>query len=54
MDRVTLRRLEDCDISMFKKWLYKEHVAKWYTEPTDWLELLYNLKLKIKLLEIHY
>lgn len=37
MDRVFLRKLEDSDIGMFKKWLYREHVAKWYTEPMDWL-----------------
>lgn len=37
MDGIILRKLEDCDISMFQKWLYSEHVAKWYTEPMDWL-----------------
>lgn len=37
MDRVSLRKLEDCDISMLKNWLYRDHVAKWYTEPMDWL-----------------
>lgn len=28
---------ELCDIGILKKWLYSEHVAKWYTEPEDWL-----------------
>lgn len=37
MDRVSLRKLEDCDISMLKNWLYRDHVAKWYTEPMDWI-----------------
>lgn len=42
MDRVLLRKLEEDDISMFKKWLYCEHVAKWYTEPMDWLYEISN------------
>ena len=42
MDRITLRRLEDCDISMIKKWLYTKHVSKWYTEPIDWLNEIIN------------
>ena len=42
MDRVILRKLEDGDISMLKKWLYSEHVAKWYTEPMDWINEISN------------
>ena len=37
MNSIILRKLEDDDISIFKKWLYSEHVARWYTEPMDWL-----------------
>lgn len=46
MDRVFLRKLEDSDISIFKKWLYCEHVAKWYTEPMDWLDEILNRNTK--------
>ncbi len=42
MNRVSLRKLKDCDISMIEKWMYKEHVAKWYTEPIDWLHEIMN------------
>lgn len=38
MNRVFLRKLEDSDIDTFQKWVYSEHVAKWYTEPLEWLD----------------
>lgn len=38
MNRVELRVFEDKDLSLFKQWLYKGHVAKWYTEPEDWID----------------
>ena len=38
MEDIFLRKLEDNDINIFKKWLYSEHVAKWYTEPDCWLD----------------
>lgn len=25
------------DLTIFKKWLYTPHVAKWYHEPLDWI-----------------
>ena len=37
MNRVDLRVFEDKDLGLFKQWLYNEHVAKWYTEPNDWI-----------------
>lgn len=37
MSRVKLRVFEDKDLDIFKQWLYKEHVAKWYTEPNSWI-----------------
>lgn len=37
-----LRKLEDSDIGMFKEWLYREHVAKWYTNPSGWLNEVAN------------
>lgn len=38
MNRVNLRMFEESDISIFKQWLYREHVAKWYKKPDDWLD----------------
>lgn len=37
MDGILLRKLEEKDIELFKKWVYREHVAKWYKEPEEWL-----------------
>ena len=42
MNRISLKRLENCYISILKKWLYNEHVAKWYTEPKAWLNEIEN------------
>ena len=35
---IVLRKLEDGDLPLFKKWLYLPHVAAWYHDPLDWLE----------------
>lgn len=35
---IQLRVFTDCDLELFKKWLYTPHVAAWYHEPLDWLE----------------
>ena len=37
MEKIFLREFEDYDVNTFHKWLYCEHIAKWYTEPMDWL-----------------
>lgn len=37
MKILQLRPLEDKDISLFRGWLCKEHVGRWYTEPEEWL-----------------
>ncbi|MBE6023440.1 MAG: acetyltransferase [Cellulosilyticum sp.] len=37
MNKVKLRAFKDQDLSLFKQWLNKEHVAQWYTEPDDWI-----------------
>lgn len=42
MDSIILRKFEDNDRNMFKEWLYSEHVAKWYTEPVEWLNEIAN------------
>ncbi len=36
-NQISIRKLVDEDIPMFKKWLYVPHVAKWYHEPLDWI-----------------
>ncbi len=33
-----LRAFEDKDIDLFREWLYREHVAKWYIHPDSWLD----------------
>ena len=37
MEKIFLREFEDYDVNSFHKWLYCEHIAKWYTEPEYWL-----------------
>lgn len=32
-----LRRLENEDVVIVKKWLEKEYVAKWFGDPSEWL-----------------
>lgn len=34
---VSLRRMNITDLTLFKKWLYTSHVAKWYHDPLDWV-----------------
>jgi len=34
---MTLRPFQQTDIPLFRRWLKLPHVAKWYTEPEDWL-----------------
>lgn len=36
--QLTLRKFRDADKALFQKWLFADHVAKWYTHPLDWLE----------------
>lgn len=37
MYNVELRKFKSCDIELFKKWVYKDYVAKWYEQPLDWI-----------------
>ncbi|MDU1892886.1 MAG: GNAT family N-acetyltransferase [Dysgonomonas sp.] len=32
-----LRAIEDSDIELLSKWLYKDYILKWYHEPEEWL-----------------
>ena len=38
MKELKLREFRDEDILLFKKWLYSQHVLKWYEEPLDWIK----------------
>ncbi len=33
-----LKPIEDEDIPLFEKWLYKEYILKWYHEPEEWIK----------------
>ena len=35
---IQLRKMEQTDLPVFKKWLYMPHVAKWYHDPLDWIK----------------
>ncbi|MGC6768562.1 GNAT family N-acetyltransferase [Enterococcus sp. LJL51] len=34
---LSLRPFTDEDICLFESWMKKEHVARWYHDPEDWL-----------------
>ena len=34
---IQLRKMNIHDLTIFKKWLFTPHVAKWYHEPQDWI-----------------
>lgn len=34
---IQLRKMEQTDLHIFKKWLYTSHVARWYHAPLDWI-----------------
>ncbi|WP_186894804.1 GNAT family N-acetyltransferase [Acetobacterium malicum] len=36
-EKIGLRRFQTEDLGIFKEWLKKDHVKKWYTEPDDWI-----------------
>ncbi|PKM61958.1 MAG: N-acetyltransferase [Firmicutes bacterium HGW-Firmicutes-4] len=38
MEEILLRRFEAENVPIFKEWLEKEHISKWYTEPEDWID----------------
>lgn len=35
---IQLRKMEQTDLPVFKKWLYTPHVAMWYHNPLDWIK----------------
>lgn len=35
---ISLRKMVLEDLPIFKKWLFTPHVAKWYHNPSDWID----------------
>ena len=35
---IRLRPMTAGDLAIFKQWLSRPHVAKWYHDPADWIE----------------
>lgn len=35
---IQLRKMEQTDLPVFRKWLYTPHVARWYHDPLDWID----------------
>ena len=40
--KLKLRILEDNDVTLFKKWVYQDYIAKWYEHPLDWIDEIEN------------
>jgi RimJ/RimL family protein N-acetyltransferase len=37
-DKINLRHIKDSDVEQLEKWLYKDHIIKWYHDTADWLK----------------
>ena len=42
MEKLSLRSFWDEDLPLFQKWIYREHVAKWFEHPFAWIKELQN------------
>lgn len=38
MRKLTLKPVEDNDVSLLDKWLHKDYILKWYHEPKEWIK----------------
>jgi len=38
MESLELRRIQDSDISIMRRWLYKDYIIKWYEDPEAWIK----------------
>ena len=38
MKKLKLRPFFNEDITLFSKWLYRPHIAKWYHDPLNWMD----------------
>lgn len=37
MSKINIRKLQDSDMDLYIKWLYKDHVVRWFTDTEDWV-----------------
>jgi RimJ/RimL family protein N-acetyltransferase len=37
-EMIQLRKMEQTDLPVFRKWLYTPHIARWYHDPLDWID----------------
>lgn len=44
MEKLSLRPFRDEDLPLFQRWIYREHVAKWFEHPFVWIKELQNRK----------
>jgi RimJ/RimL family protein N-acetyltransferase len=33
---IKLRKIEDKDLALFKKWVYQDYILRWYHQPEEW------------------
>ncbi len=38
MNLLELRKIQDDDIPLMKRWLYKDYIIKWYQDPEEWIK----------------
>lgn len=43
VDKITLRKLSNCDMPIIKQWLHTERIKKWYGEPEEWIQEIANV-----------
>lgn len=41
-EQLSVRVMVDSDIQLVKEWLYKDHIQKWYGDPCEWLDEIYD------------
>ncbi|MCB8815240.1 hypothetical protein [Desulfosporosinus shakirovi] len=39
---LNIRKMKNVGISLFEEWLNKEHIRKWFGDPSEWLNEIYN------------
>jgi RimJ/RimL family protein N-acetyltransferase len=39
-DELYLRKFEDNDMDLFRHWLYKDYILKWYKDADEWVNEL--------------
>lgn len=52
-EQLVIRKVKDIDITLIENWLYKDHIQKWFGDPTEWLNEITNREGKYYWI-IHY